>query len=289
MGARIQAPKWPWRTAAIAAAVAAVAALAGGAGATGRYTDPAGDSGGAPDITGATVSSTASGQIVFHVGVGSLPSSGDVKTLVVIDADANLGTGAADSGGAEFVFVVDQSDHTYGFAHWTGADWDWDTPYTTVTVTTASSGVTISVNRSELGATSELNFWTRTLTGEGGAGLTDDAPDDGLWNYDLEADGPKIVNATIATAPSAGPRAGKRFSVRVAGLTLPTGGAASSVPPTPETTACKATLAGRPLGGTGCSWKIPKSARGQTLKVVVTVTYEGTTASFPYSFKVRRG
>jgi hypothetical protein len=288
MGAGSKALKWPWRAAAIAAAVVAVAGLAGGAGATGRYTDAGGDSGAAPDITGATVNSTASGQILFHVGIAGLPQSGDVETVVAVDADANPDTGWTNGDGAEFVFVVDQSDHTYGFARWTGSDWDWYTPYTTVTVTTASDGVTISVNRSELGATSELNFWTRTLTADGGDGKSDDAPDDGVWNYDLAAGGPKIVGATITTAPGAGPRAGKRFSIRVDGLTLPTARSATSVLPTPETTACKATLAGRALGGSGCSWKLPKSARGKTLRVVVTVTYEGTTASFPYSFKVRR-
>jgi hypothetical protein len=269
------------------AVVAATVALAGSAGAMGRYTDATGDSGVAPDITGATVTSTASGTIVFRVGVANLPSSGDVQTLVLIDADANPDTGRVDSLGAEYFFVVDQSDDSYGFAHWTGSEWDWDTPYTTVNVRTGSDGVTISVNRSELGGTSQLNFWTRTMTAGGGDGKSDDAPDDGMWNYDLASGGPMILSVAITMTPSFGPKAGKPFSVKVAGVKVPPESTGVSVLPHPDTTSCKATLAGRPLAGTGCSWKIPKTARGKRLAVSVTVTYQGASRTVPFTFRVR--
>jgi hypothetical protein len=287
MDAGKEAWRWRRRAGVIAAAVvAATVAVVGSAGATGRYTDPTGDSGAAPDITGATVSSTADGQILFRVGVANLPSSGDVQAVLAIDADANPDTGHFESGGTEYLFVVDQSDDSYGFARWTGSEWDWDTPYTTVDVTTASNGVTIGVNRSELGGTNQLNFWTRTMTADGGDGKSDDAPDDGVWNYDLDAGGPSILGVAITMTPRFGPKAGKPFSVKVAGLKVPPEASGLSLPQ-PDRTTCRATLAGRALRGSGCGWKIPKNARGKKLAVAVTVTYEGSSKTVPFTFRVR--
>jgi hypothetical protein len=284
----IESPRRTVRRALVLAASLAAAAgiLAGSAAGTGRYTDPAGDSGAAPDVTGATVSSMADGQIVFRIGITNLPSSGEVRTVVLVDSDANPDTGKLESVGAEYFFVVSQADRSYGFARWTGSAWDWDTPYSSVRVSTGSDGVTISVNKSELGGTAQLNFWARTLTAEGGEGNQDTAPDSGLWNYDLAAGGPDIQGVTITTAPKFGPKAGKRFTVEVAGLKLPPDGAAVSILPHPESTACTATLAGRRLAGTGCSWKVPKRTRGKTIVVSVTVSYQGASKTIPFSFKV---
>jgi hypothetical protein len=274
-----------WLVAA-AALAATLTVLAGSAGATGTYADDRGDSGTAPDVTGATVSSTADGQILFRIGIVGLPQTGDAQTLVVIDSDANPDTGSADAGGADYLFYVDQSDGTYGFARWAGSSWDWDTPYTTVRVNTGSAGVTISVNRSELGNTSQFNFWARTITAGGGDGKEDTAPDLGLWNYDLAAGGPDIQGVMVTTKPSFGPKAGKRFSLEVAGLRLPPTGDPVGVLPRPDSTSCKATLGARRLPGAGCAWRIPKNARGKTLVVKVTVTYEGATQTIPFRFKV---
>lgn len=280
---RASAVRWLVAAAALAAALTV---LAGSAGATGTYTDDTGDSGTAPDVTGATVSSTADGQIVFRIGIVNLPRAADVQTALLIDSDANPDTGAAAAVGADYFFYVDQSDMTYSFGSWTGASWDWDTPHTTVRVTTGPSGVTISVNRSELGNTSQLNFWTRTVTAGGGDGQEDTAPDLGLWNYDLTAGGPDIQGVTVTTKPSFGPKAGKRFSVDVAGLRLPPTGEPVAVLAQPDSTSCTATLGGRRLAGAGCRWKIPTNARGKTLVVQVTVAYEGATKTIPFRFKV---
>jgi hypothetical protein len=269
------------------AVTAALTVLAGSAGATGTYTDATGDSGAAPDVTGASVSSTADGQVLFRIGVTNLPSTGDVQTLLLIDSDANPDTGRVDSAGADYFFVADQSDRTYGFARWAGSSWDWSAPYTTVRVSTGSGGVTISVNRSELGNTSQLNFWTRTIAAGGGDGQEDTAPDEGLWNYDLAAGGPDIQGVVVTTKPSFGPKAGRRFSIEVAGLRLPPTGEPLAVLPQPDSTSCAAALGSRRLGGgAGCSWKIPRRARGKTLVVRVTVTYEGATKTIPFRFRV---
>src|SRR5438132_13034785 len=60
------------------------------AGATGKYTDPSGDSGSAPDITGLTVASDKStGQIIFQINGTNISSSANDPTFLDIDSDAN--------------------------------------------------------------------------------------------------------------------------------------------------------------------------------------------------------
>lgn len=268
----------------LAAAVALV--LVPSAAAVGQYGDPAGDNGTAGDVTGVVVTSDASGQVFFRINGNGLSTSETNGTFLILDTDANPATGDPDAMGAEYFFYVDKD--TYWFSRWDGSDWV-DTSYATVRVSGGSRGLTLSVNRSELGNTSEFNFWVRSFDDNTKQG--DDAPDDGMFNYSLQLQGVHILSAVVATTPAAGPKAGKAFALSVPGLKLPPDGRTISIlDPQPESYACKASLKGRALAGTGksgCAWRLPKTARGKTLKVVVTVVFEGTSASFPYSFKVR--
>ena len=271
-----------------AAFAAATLVLAGSASGTGKYTDASGDNGSAPDVTGATVDSGPNGQLVFRIGITNLPASGDVQAVLLVDSDANPATGRLDMGGVDYVFVSDRSDHTWGFAHWTGSSWDWNTPWSTAAVLAFSNALVVTVNRSELSNTSQLNFGVVTVTGDGGSGNVDLAPDLGLWNYDLQAQGPDIKGIQVATKPSV-PKARKTFAVTVTGLQLtPTGNPLASAQP--ESYSCTAKLAGRALAGSGqggCTFKLPKKARGKTLVVAVTVEYQGATKTVEFPFKVK--
>ena len=272
------------RVAVLLAAVGALLALAPGASGVGRYSDPTGDSGGAPDITGVTVASDASGHIMFTVNTASMPSDG--LTLLLVDTDLNGATGAPDTVGADYIFLVDEAENAYGFARWTGSDLDFDTPSSTVRVSSRSTGVSISVNRSELGNTSGFNFWARTV--KASTKHTDTAPEDGVFNYSLSAGGPEITSVLVATKPASGPKAGRPFVVTPAGLRLPAS-AATVLMPQPESYSCVARLAGRVLRGTGtggCTWTLPRSARGKPLAVVITVTYQGATKSVRFVYRV---
>ena len=268
-----------------ALAAAATLALAGGSSAMGRYTDPSGDGKDAADVTGVTLAGDrASGQLLFTINVASLPS--DALVFLFLDTDANAATGLGTMAGADYVFVDDQTEHAYSFARWTGSDWDWNTPYSTVRVASSFRGVTISVNRSELGNAQELNFWVATAKAGGHIGDGDIAPDAGTWSYSLAADGPDIRSVLVQADPSFGPKAGKPFTVTPIGLRL---GAPTPVLPHPDSYSCTAKLGGRPLAGAGtggCKWLVPKKARGKTLAVVVTVEYQGATKSVPFSYRV---
>jgi hypothetical protein len=268
--------------------VAAAFALAGSAGATGKYTDKTGDGGATFDITGAQVASDASGQITFRIDVANI-AAGDVVGLFV-DSDANALTGDVRAGGADYLFLVVPSDREYSPEHWNGSDWDDNFTRLSLRVGLTSNGVLVIINRSELGNTSQVNFWAMSLAGDGGPGKVDVAPDDGVWNYDLAASGPDIRQVLVQTTPAAGPRVGKAFSVKVTGIDLPLTNVPGAVQP--ESWKCTAKLAWKSLAGTGtggCTFRIPKEkSKGKQLVVTVSVTYEGATKVVQLPFKVRK-
>jgi hypothetical protein len=256
------------------------------AGATGKYTDKSGDNGSAPDVTGVTVSSdTTSGQVLFQISGVNLSSSDDYPTFLDIDSDANPLTGDIMDNGADYEFGI--GGQTYGFWHYNGSDWV-DTSYSTVRIFGNHSQLTVSVNKSEIGNTSDFNFSVASADWQNK--VFDSAPDSGMFNYSLDDAGPKIESMTLTTTPTAGPKAGKKFVVTPTGLTLPPSGGGQATP-TPESYTCQATLNGRALKGAGiggCTFKIAKKkTKGKTLKVTVTVQYEGISKAFPYTFKVR--
>jgi hypothetical protein len=126
-----------------------------------------------------------------------------------------------------------------------------------------------------------------SLAGDGSADM---APDNGLWNYDLAAAGPDIREIQVQSAPAGGPRAGKRFTVSVAGIRLPQTNV--NDPIQPESYSCTATLKGKTIAGTGtggCTFAIPKkNTRGKTLSVTVSVVYQGVTKTQTLSFRVKK-
>jgi hypothetical protein len=274
------------RLLAATAVAAAGLALAQAGGAVGRYTDATGDGGGAPDITGVTVQSDGGGQLLFQIGVADIPPRSDVTTFLVLNTDANAATGDPEDG-SEYYFVLDEEEYSYWFGRWDGTDWV-DTPSETVRIASTRTAITISVNRSELGDTEAFSFWTRTRAGAADAGQTDRAPEEGEWHYALARGGPAIEGVYVTTKPGARPKAGAAFTVVATGLKLPQV-ARGLLAPTPETHRCTATLAGKPLRGTGptaCTWKLDRRSRGKQLVVQLTVTYQGATATFRFPYRV---
>jgi hypothetical protein len=260
---------------------------AGSAGAVGKYPDAAGDGKGSADLTGVTIASDTVGQIMITVATAAHPVAGDAWTVVFLDTDANPDTGAFGTLGAEYLISLEEAG--FEFAHWTGLDWDWDTPYTTVRVRSNATGVMFSVNRSELGGTTSFNFWARSVRGDPALGQFDDAPDHGTYNYTLAAGGPDIREVGVKTTPDAGPRAGRKFVVQATSLTLPVL-PADGLSPQPESYACSAKLGAKVLRGQGlggCTFAIPKKAKGKKLFVSLTASYQGASKTVELAYKVR--
>jgi hypothetical protein len=246
--------------------------------------------GGAGDITGVTVTGDkGTGQIVFRITGVNLASSDQNVLFLDIDSDANPNTGNLTDDGSDYSFYLDNGG--YDFAHWDGSHWA-QTAYSTVRVFGGASQIMISVNRSELGNTADFNFEATAVsfTASGAVAGIDAAPDDGAYNFSLEAGGPQINSVDVQTTPSAGPKAGKKLVIVPTALHLPPDGRLTPATLTPESYTCSATLGGKPLrgGGTGgCTFSIPKKkSRGKNLTVQLTVNYQGVAKIVPLSFKV---
>ena len=179
--------------AALAAAVVLVCAASSGASGTAQsYADPPGDQqGNAPDVTTITVSNDRAGTITWRIDVANQPTLAEDSAVALwIDSDRNRNTGGPDSLGSEYVFLVDSEG--YFFARWTGTEYDFETPFSTVRVA-YDAGATITVNRSELGNTNGFNFWVRGFQETSPeTSNVDDAPDgDATFPYTLTALAPR--------------------------------------------------------------------------------------------------
>lgn len=211
---------------ALAASVVLVCAASSGASGTAQnYSDPQGDQQGtAPDVTTIVVNHEASGNITFRINVSNQPTlAADSQVVLWLDTDRNPNTGAPNTLGSDYVFIV--AADGYNFARWTGTDFDFETPFTSVSVN-YNAGATVTVNRSELGNTNGFNFWVRGLqdTGPDTANI-DDAPNDGTFAYLLAPVGPP--HGTVARKSMAKVRNGLRatFVFR----TLPADGSRVSI------------------------------------------------------------
>jgi hypothetical protein len=274
----------------LAAAVAAAASLfvpsalpQAGPGST--YTDPTGDAAAAADITGVSIQSDrATGQILFRIAGTNLAANPNQDVELLIDSDSNPVTGDAGEFGADYWFGVDATG--YGFQHYDGSNWV-DTPDSTVHITGGGSTLLVSVNASELGNTSDFNLGVSSWDEVAKNG--DLAPDLGTYNYSLDAGGPLITGVLVTTKPQFGPKAGKTFVLTPTALKLPPDGSVISVLPRPDSYTCRASLKGVRLAGAGlggCSFRLGTKAHGKPLAIVLTVTYNGATTTFPYRFQV---
>jgi hypothetical protein len=273
------------RPLALTAAVAAVIAVAPVAGSAGRYVDTEGDSGRASDLKRVVVAREAGGQVKFTLELNALPTQGEAGILLMLDTDLNGTTGEPPTGGTDFAVAIDPVRRTFSFGRWAASGWDWGLRSATVSVSGNALALIVSVNQSDLGGTTGVNFRVRTWLDAD----VDDAPDRGLWNYGVAADGPDIRRVLVKTSPGLRPKAGKRFTVRPIGLELPPSAEPPEVAPQPDSSSCRAKLAGRTLKGSGaggCSWAIPKTARKQKLTMVLTVGYLGAKKSFTFTYPV---
>ena len=276
----------PRRTAVLGATFVAALLLVPAA-SSGTYGDPAGDANGGGDVTGITVDADKqTGRIVFRITGTNLASSDTNMLSLFIDSDANPQTGSSLFRGADYWLLID--DDSYFFLRGNGSFWIF-TSTSTVQVSGGTSELFVSINRSELGNTADLNFSASTLDTEKDVG--DNAPDDGAFNFSLEANGPQIDSIDVKTAPSAGPKRGKKFTVTPTGLHLPPDGRTTTTLPAAESYTCSsAKLGSRTLVGTGtgkCTFSVPKKkAKGKRLTVQLTVTYQGATKTVPLTFRV---
>ncbi|HEY7731300.1 MAG TPA: hypothetical protein VH950_10395 [Gaiellaceae bacterium] len=270
----------------VIAACAAALLLATASSAAGfhAYTDPAGDGQGAPDIRHVSVSNDDKGRIAIRITVDALVRPSDAVIGIAVDADQDARTGAQALRGAEYAITLDASDNSFELQHWDGAAWV-DAPSKSVEVYSDTTGVEISMSRSELGKTDGFDFWVRSTTLATRTGPFENAPDRGAWRYhlDLSTPSPTLRRALIPLNWLA-PKAGRLYTFRVPYVQL-----GSGVVVKPHSVVCSAKLAGVRIRGTGegaCVWKLVASTKGRTLVVTADISFRGVTERWIYPLRV---
>ena len=247
-----------------------------------EVTDPTGDSNGAPDITGVTVANDLSGTILFVVEVANRTDFvARDEVLIYIDSDRSALTGFPDRGGGmDYRIRVDATSSD--FERWNGTGFE-PTSRTTFRIAWVN-GYVARVHHTELGATSSFAFFVRTRMQEAPSTQFDVAPTDSYFPYTLS---PPHIETIQLRFSAAAPRAGVTFKVNSVQLQFETAESATAASFT-----CRATLGGKRLRGTGrggCTFKLPKAAKGKRFAMTISVTATGGKAETfgPYAFRVR--
>ena len=268
------------RLAVVAAAALTVAAVAGAAPTS--YLDPSGDNGGAADIGAVTAELASDGYLHIKATIANMPALSTPGSIVLaLDTDRSASTGFLVGG--DYVVLLDTADLSGVFLKWNGSDYEEATVQTgDVRFLVGGGSVEFQLRPAVVGGVTSFNFILGAATGSGEAMQFDLAPDTGSWFYEKKA--PVAVSAK-ATYASAAPRAGKPFKVTGASVQLDDGSATTA-----ESFRCRATLAGKALRGTGsggCTYAMPKTAKGKRLAVTVSATYAGRTLTAARTFVVR--
>ena len=264
------------RVAAPALLVALV--LAVGVGAAG-FDDPVGDTEG-PDINAVTITHEGANlRVDIHVANrATLEAEEAVQAEIDLDSNANTGDDGID---LHALYVENEPAEVL---LWQNDDYI-ETTRATITWTANTAHVTVPlalVTRAVKVEVAALGIGEDEETDEPVAPTedpTDVAPDEGAYEYTVDAEARKLVKSTLTFAP-AQPRAGKAFRLSGASLEF------NDVGTVKAATVCSATLAGKKFGK-GCSWRLPKTAKKKALVVRVAASYGGDAFPLTRRFVVR--
>ena len=251
------------------------------------YSDPSGDNGAAADVSSVSLESAADGYLHIKATVANVQVPSEVPASVVVGLDTDQSGSTGGPGGADYILGVDLQGIKLVFAKWNGSEYvDPGTPELSDAKVILGSGVVEFLLRpGGLGGSTTFNFVVMAATGTPDGALDFDfAPDDGSWLF--EARKALTVETVDARFVPAAPRAGRVFKAPVVRVKLSDG--TTILAPSYR---CLARLGGKLLRGTGrggCTFTLPKNAKGKRLLVTLFVTYKGVTDEFkPYVFKVR--
>jgi hypothetical protein len=271
----------------LAAAALTVVAVAGAAPTS--YLDPSGDNGASADIGAVTAELASDGYVHVKATIANMPTTESSGFFLLgVDTDRSGSTGLF--GGADYVVLGDPGLQ-FVFLRWDGSDYvDAPAQAGDVRFFLGGGGFEFLVRPAALGGVTSFNFVLGAATGSGDGAQLDIAPDGGTWFYEVQKPAPApapavAVSAKVTFAPAL-PRAGRAFRVTAASVRLDDGSTAAA-----QTFRCRATLAGKALRGAGaggCTFAVPKTAKGKRLVVTVSATYGGRTLSTaPRAFVVR--
>jgi hypothetical protein len=269
---------------------------------TATYQDSTNEDSLAPDVNATTVANDDKGLLTFTVNIPNRPTlTGDMEIDIFVDSDANASTGDTQLLGADYILVLNAlgGPAQAGLFRWNGTDFvTTGVPQTTL-IFSYANGATLKINAAELGATKKFNFAVAAVSGIviTPTGDVDDSnshfdlapdPGHGFYAYEVKLAPPKLLVQTSGSRPGK-PKAGKPYSVFV-GLSRSDTGTA----PTGGTVRCKASVGSAPVRAAGslaggratCTVAVPKTAKGKTIRVSVTVSSGGLTTTRSFTAKV---
>lgn len=283
-----------------AAAVAVALVLAGGASAANSqptsFTDPAGDSGTAADITKVDVLNDDAGQYSFDVTFATAYVD-TAHFSIFLDTDQNTATGDPTWDGADYALLDDHGSHSFFLLKWNGTAWDDAPTNTTASVSIAADNLslTASINRSDLGDTAGFNFILLSDEGDGSTGHFDDAPSGaGHFTYTLQP----TLSLKLAAAAQTSVRAGHVWTTTVAVLRTDTNqllGSEGTITCTASSghTKLKVVLhafisAGGNKGSAAvCAFSVPRTLKHKKVQATEIVSFEGQKVSHTFTTTVK--
>ncbi len=235
-----------------------------------NYSDATGEDPASADITTIHVAnSPAAGTISFTVDVTNLPTlTDDASILILIDSDKNPGTG--NSLGADYLFGLDSGG--WYWTKWDAAQQTFaDVAGTTMLVTFTNGVLKATMHDSDIGGVQTFAFGVLTIRGtDPNNPIIDVAPNtQPLYVYDL-VQAPTVASTTVNVSGVA--RAGHRFTVRLS-VRLSNGATGHATSLRCRARLGSALLRGRGVGG--CTFTVPRTAKGKRLAVLVTGSYAG--------------
>jgi hypothetical protein len=261
------------------------------------FSDPAGDAAGAPDIAGVVVTGDArTGMLAFTVNAsGTRAPSPDGMTRVVsvvLDTDSDRTTGG---GGSEYqlIYYDDPADWWWDIARWDGSAWQSVDYAPTMGFSRTDTALTWRLSKVDLGGSTRFTLVAVALLLGADATPVDRAPAEGEWIYDINGPTRSVTHVVkpLIGKPAlvpARPRPGQRVTVSVP-VKQAQGG--KLVPLTRATMSCNPAIAGRTIshaeslknGLARLSFVVPKTAKGKTLKLTLTIkaaSYRGEDGTF---------
>lgn len=262
------------------------------------FPDSTGEDAAAPDVTNVVVSNDDAGALTFVLNISNRPAlTPDMFALIFVDADQNANTGDVDSLGAEYVIELDPGSVI--LYQWNGSDFVTAASQASLTYAYTTTGATIRIRAADLGNTKAFKFGTLVASGvatdaQGQPDFTnihrDYAPDLGHGFFSYQVLTRLILTVTAFTVSPKPAKSGRPFSVSLAANQNDTSG-----PVQRGAATCAATIALKRIvavthtvanGVASCVWRIPKTAKGKTIRGTITLTVQGVQVSRPFSSRI---
>ena len=250
------------------------------------FSDAAGDSGTAPDVTDVDLGNDlVAGHLVFWVTVANRPDNlvaGD-DLAIFIDSDNNPSTGDA---GAEYVIGLDAEG--VGAYRWDGAQYAGIDPASlTAHFSKGDKAFRVAIHPNDLGIAGAFNFTVETHSADAYDFAPNGPPD---WAYTLATGRLGLAVSGSALVPKR-PTAGKALAaaLEIVRTDINEVLAQGRVKCTLKigTQSKRAARAGFASGLAVCAWNLPKSAKGKLVRGTISVTFGGTTVKRSFSARAR--